>query len=521
MSEHFINFSNPGLALVLAYFISYIVSIKWRRIFILLAPLATFVGLMMNFQKVYTLWMSFSLLIGLWAGLLFAFDRSKTSTMQFALLYFGAGIAIVLSSNLMMIFVFLELMLVAATFIIFNGSNSSSIPGFNYFKFHVFSGILFLTASLFYFMQYGSFEIDAGAFSSNTFLRLVMLLSLLINLAMPPFSCWLVSGYAASSPVGTIFLAVGITKVTLILMIKMFLGYSPLIYIGFMMSVYGVIYSLLETDVRKNFNYSIICQLGFGVVAVGIGGELGQKAAIFMAISEVLYIALAAMCVSLFISKEFKRDKESLLGTFVAFASIASLPLTPGYVGKFLLYNTPEVMNSVILKYSITLISMGVIFSVAIKIPFMMLSKNIMLKIHSGAKLPRTKIWSLSVLTFIILILGIFPGAITDHDYYFSLRDYLYKTCLFLVVIVSALFLYKKIIHSEKRKLLDADWLYCTFLVRIYNNIVATVVILVKNFDASFIKSRYFVAVLDKASPRLQSQILIVILVVLGLMIIL
>jgi multicomponent Na+:H+ antiporter subunit D len=521
MSEYFVNFLiNPGIILLFTYFVSCMMAERFLRFFLLIAPIFSFAALIMHFQNTYTYWMAFSLLVSLWSGLLFAFQRSKTSTSQLALLYFGAGIAIVLASNLMIVFILLEVMLVAATFIIFNGANSSSsVSGINYFKFHIFSGILFLIASLSYFSQYGSFEIDESIIYSSNFFKLVMLVSLLINLAMPPFSYWLVSGYASSSPTGTIFLSIGVTKVTLILLLKMFLGYQVLIYFGLVMAVYGIIYSVLETDVRRNFNYSIICQIGLILLAIGVGGDLGQKAAIFMIISEVIYIALAAMCLALFFSGELRNSKVVFLAILVAFASIASLPLSPGYIGKFLLYSTPEIMNNIILKYSITLITIGVIFSTAIKIPFVVLT-NSRIADHS-ISLPMTKRLAILLLIVAILILGIFPGIIIEHDFYFSLRDYLYKFLMFLSVLVLFLLFAKKMVMNSDRKLINEDWFY-RVLIRLYNKTANVTMLLIKNMTVSFSKYQYVnLTVLDKISIKFQYQLLIIILGLLGWLIIL
>jgi len=49
---------------------------------------------------------------------------------------------------------------------------------------------------------------------------------------------------------------------------------------GGAMAVYGVIFALLQNDVRRLLSYHIVSQVGYMVAGVGIGTELGSTAAL-------------------------------------------------------------------------------------------------------------------------------------------------------------------------------------------------------------------------------------------------
>ena len=61
------------------------------------------------------------------------------------------------------------------------------------------------------------------------------------------------------------------------------------------MAVYGIIYALLENDMRRILAYSIINQVGFMVCGVGIGTKLAMAGVVAHAFCHIIYKALLWM----------------------------------------------------------------------------------------------------------------------------------------------------------------------------------------------------------------------------------
>jgi len=70
-----------------------------------------------------------------------------------------------------------------------------------------------------------------------------------------------------------VFLSAFTTKVAVYVLLRAFPGTELLIYVGLFMVFYGIIYAILENDMRRILAYSIINQVGFMVVGIGIGTE--------------------------------------------------------------------------------------------------------------------------------------------------------------------------------------------------------------------------------------------------------
>ena len=61
------------------------------------------------------------------------------------------------------------------------------------------------------------------------------------------------------------------------------------------MIFYGIIYALLENDIRRILAYSIVNQVGFMLVGIGIGTQLSINGAITHAFAHIIYKALLLM----------------------------------------------------------------------------------------------------------------------------------------------------------------------------------------------------------------------------------
>ena len=97
--------------------------------------------------------------------------------------------------------------------------------------------------------------------------------------AQTPLSAWLSDAYPEASPFGAVFLSAFTTKTAVLALILLFPGAEILVWIGLYMIFYGIIYALLENDMRRILAYSIVNQVGFMVAGIGIGTEMALNGA--------------------------------------------------------------------------------------------------------------------------------------------------------------------------------------------------------------------------------------------------
>ena len=91
------------------------------------------------------------------------------------------------------------------------------------------------------------------------------------------------------------FLSAFTTKTAVYTLIVAFAGADILIHVGLYMACYGIVYALLENDMRRILAYSIVNQVGFMVAAVGIGTEMAINGAAAHAFTHIIYKALLLM----------------------------------------------------------------------------------------------------------------------------------------------------------------------------------------------------------------------------------
>ena len=129
------------------------------------------------------------------------------------------------------------------------------------------------------------------------------------------------------------------------MLIRGFPGTEALVWVGLFMIFYGIIYALLENDMRRILAYSIVNQVGFMVAGVGIGTEMALNGAAAHAFTHIIYKALLLMSAGSVLYMTGRRKCTDLGGLFrtmplttlcgtVGALAISSFPLTSGFVSK-------------------------------------------------------------------------------------------------------------------------------------------------------------------------------------------
>ena len=179
----------------------------------------------------------------------------------------------------------------------------------------------------------------------STLPRWLILAGFLINAGAPPLSAWLPDAYPEASWSGMVFLSAFTTKAAIYVLLRGFPGVELLIWVGLFMVFYGIVYAILENDMRRILAYSIVNQVGFMVAGIGIGTEMALNGAAAHAFTHIIYKALLLMSAGSVLLMTGKRKCTDLGGLFrtmplttlcgiIGALSISSFPLTSGFISK-------------------------------------------------------------------------------------------------------------------------------------------------------------------------------------------
>ena len=192
---------------------------------------------------------------------------------------------------------------------------------------------------------------------------------------------WIVDTYPAASATGTVFLSAFTTKTAVYALARFFPGTEELITVGAVMTFFPIFYAVIENDLRKVLSYSMINQIGFMVVGIGIGTEMAVNGAVSHAFNDVLFKGLLFMSMGAVMHVTGKTRGTDLGGLWrkmpittvlclVGAASISAVPLFSGFVSKSMIMSAALYEGHVWLWFLLLFASAGVLEHAGIKIPY-------------------------------------------------------------------------------------------------------------------------------------------------------
>jgi multicomponent Na+:H+ antiporter subunit D len=411
------------------------------------------------------------------AAFIYAFYLKDSQQHVSALVYIGSAIGAVFAGDLISLYIYWEMMAVASTMLILaRRTNRSYGAGFRYVMMHVFGGLLFLAGMVITVAKSGSIAFEH--FHPDTQMHVgtwLILIGFLVNAAAPPFSAWLSDAYPESTVTGGLILSAYTTKTAVYTMIRGFPEWDILIWVGCGMTVYGIIYALLENDMRRILAYSIINQVGFMVCAVGIGTELALNGAVAHAFCHIIYKSLlwmSAGAVLYRIGKSkctdlgglYKTMPWSLLLGCIGALAISAVPLTSGFTSKTMIiaeaHHTPGLIWAWL---TLEIASAGVFLHAGIKFPyFVFFAKD---KGMRPKEAPKSMLIGMGILAFLCIFLGVYPQplyAILPYEVHFEPFSFTKVVTQMQLLSFSALtfFVFLPMLKRTDTIVLDSDLVY-------------------------------------------------------------
>ncbi len=313
-------------------------------------------------------------------GLLFSLHLRDRLQQVSALLYAGSAIGAVFAGDMITLFVFWELLALSSAFLILARRTARAhAAGIRYLIIQIGSGVMLLAGILVRFHQTGSLAFDyVGLTGVGGWL---IFLAIGIKCGFPLLHNWLTDSYPEATPTGAVFLSAFTTKVAVFALARTFPGTELLIYIGATMAMFPIFYAVIENDLRRVLCYSMINQIGFMVVGIGLGTTLGINGAMAHAFNDVLFKGLLFMTMGAVLFKTGKINGSDLGGLYksmplttgfciVGAASISAFPLFSGFVSKSMIMVSALNQHHDWVWLMLLFASAGVFHHAGIKIPF-------------------------------------------------------------------------------------------------------------------------------------------------------
>ena len=497
----------PGLILILIGLLLPLLKDTWRSLALVVGPLVvlasvwsmpngnvvelSYLGYELVLVRADELSRLFATVFSLMAaaGGLYAISQSKTRELSAAFVYAGSAISVVFAGDLITVFIFWEIMAIASTIVVWSGGAGAKAAGQRYAVVHFLGGVLLMAGIAGEVSTTGSIAFDV--MEANSWSRWLILGGFLINAGAPPFSAWLPDAYPEASWSGTVFLSAFTTKTAVYVLMRTFPGTEILIYIGLYMVFYGIVYAILENDMRRILAYSIINQVGFMIVGIGIGSEMSLNGAAAHAFVHIIYKALLLMSAGAVLYQTGKHKCTDLGGLFrtmpitmicgtIGALAISAFPFTSGFVAKSVISQGAADAHLGFVWYLLAAASAGVFLHAGIKFPWFVFFQK-----DSGmrpSEPPRTMIWSMVLLSAACILIGVFPDVLysllphqvdyvpyTGAHIVFQLQLLLFSGLAFFVLL-----------PMLKRTLtitLDFDWFYRSFgkaVARIFDGVTAS-----------------------------------------------
>jgi multicomponent Na+:H+ antiporter subunit D len=350
------------------------------------------------------------------AGALFALNQARRLELPAAFLYAGAAIGVTLAGDLVTVFVYWEVMAIGSTLVLWSAATPAAYrASMRYLMVHLFGGMLLFAGVAAQVLETGTTAFNAMALEGPA--QALILAAFLVNAGAWPVSAWLPDAYPEASWSGMVFLSAFTTKTAVYVLLRGFPGTELLIYVGLAMVFYGIIYALLENDMRRILAYSIVNQVGFMVTGIGIGTELALNGAAAHAFTHIIYKALLLMSAGAVLRMTGRRKCTDLGGLFrtmpltaacgiVGALAISAFPLTSGFVSKSMISQAAADQHLLAVWLLLTAASAGVFLHAGIKFPWFVFFQK-----DSGLR-PAEPPWNMRLAMVLFAVLCVVLGVL-------------------------------------------------------------------------------------------------------------
>ena len=487
----------PGLILIVGALLVPLLGGVLRRAWMLALPLAGFAqllvlgdgtplqfdlfGLMLQPVRVDALALAFGYIfhIAAFLGIVYGLHEDDPTVATAGLIYAGSAVGAAFAGDLVTLFVYWELTALSSVFLILARRTDPALAAaIRYLMVQIGSGLLLMAGIAAHALGTGS--IAFGAIGLDSPGGGLILLAIGVKCAFPLLHNWLTDAYPEAPATGAVWLSAFTTKLAVYALARGYPGTELLIWIGVAMAVFPLLFCAIENDLRRVLAYSLVNQLGFLVIGVGVGTELALNGTVAHAYAHILYKSLLFMAMGAVLLRTGTCRATELGGlarsmpwtaTFcvIGAAASAAVPLFSSFVTKSLIISGTAEAGYQGAWLVLVAASAGVLLYPALKVPyFAFFARDRGLRV---AEAPAGMLAGMGLAAALCVGIGIMPGPLFDIlpypvDYHAYTVDHVLTQVQLLVFAALAFFLlrWRGLYPAEVRGVnLDADWLYRQF----------------------------------------------------------
>ena len=408
--------------------------------------------------------------------LLFSLNMKNDVEYVCGLLYSGSALGVIYAGDMLTLFFFWELMTAASVFLIWSRkTEASKKAGFRYIIVHFVGGLILLMGIVIHIVQTGSIEFNyIGLTGLSSYL---IFFGFGVNCAWPFLHSWLSDSYPEATIAGTVYLSAFTTKTAVYVLARSYPGTELLIWIGAGMAAFPIFYAVIENDLRRVLAFSLINQIGFMVVGIGIGTELAINGAVAHAFTDIIFKGLLFMSMGAVLHQTGKINATDLGGLYktmpfttvcciIGAASISAFPLFSAFVSKTMVMAAAAHESYTFVWLILLFASAGVFHHAGIKIPFFAFFGH-----DSGLRpkeAPMNMRIAMGIAAFLCIFIGTVPGPLysilpypVEYDPYTTSHVVAQLQLLGFSALAFVLLMLAGIYPAEIRSVnVDADWIY-------------------------------------------------------------
>ncbi len=496
-----ISFIHPALIMIVGACLLPLIRGPFRKPYLFLIPLLTFIDVIylsqnagtygvlhfmdwtLTFGRVDRLSMIFGFIMALMAiiGTIYGMHVEDEWQHIAAWFYVAGSLGAIYAADYITLFLFWEMMAFASTFLIWARKDEASLAaGYRYILVHTFGGVILLLGFVLRYQATGDLSFTHLNVQSPELYTWLIMIGLMLNAAVPPLHSWLPDAYSKATAVGAVFMCAFTTKTAVYTLIRSCAGFEVLIYLGIVMAIYGIIYAVMENDVRKLLGWEIISQVGYMVAGIGIGTSLAINGAAAHAFAHILYKGLLFMAAGAILTttgKEkltqlgglYKKMPATMIFMIIGGLAVSGAPFMSGFISKSMIITAAFESHYFWAGFALVLVSAGTFLAAGLRLPYLIFfgENNCSTETWEKAKDPS---WNMQLAMAIGGFLCIFIGCylpflynmLPNQDVVFQPYNALHlsETLQVMAFTGFGFFMLRKYVMPRNTTSLDLDWFY-------------------------------------------------------------
>jgi multicomponent Na+:H+ antiporter subunit A len=370
-----------------------------------------------------------------------AHDKAATRFYATMLVFIGGFVGLVYSANLFIFYLFWELVgLCSFSLVGFWYTNREAVAGARkvLLMTHI-AGYGLLAAILVVYHRTGSaLWTDpkvAQAFTGGIFV--LMLAALVAKSVQFPLHTWIPEAMAAPTPVSALLHAACYVKAGVYLAARMHSfgmwpqaggiawGNQSLMWIGTVTMAIGVMYAMVQNDLKRMLAFSTVSQIGYMMMGIGIGTPLAIAAGLLHCLNHGFFKAGLFLTAGSVQHASGTRDMNQLgglaqkmpkttLSWLIGVGSMMGIPLMSGFASKWMLYAAALQAGWAVPAMVAWAASLGTVFFGA-KATSAVFLGPLTKATKDAHESPPTMIWGMGFLAVGSVILGIAPQLAVNY----------------------------------------------------------------------------------------------------------